>query len=173
MLFIGINLENGAGSQYNNHLHQRFKSISLTSRGFLRDEFLCAKRLGYGGWAEKLGSVLATSLYRLAPWTSADFVRGLWGFFYCLSLTTSLLFFFFCLGQADLWLHMDDLEMLYALLWEFKRGLRSRLKEYSNLPNFTFRYHLHSYFVYHQLLSPYIHKRYWSMSLCRALGSAS
>lgn len=52
MLFTGINLENGAGAQCNNNLHQRLKSISLTSRGILRDEVLCAKRLGYGGWAE-------------------------------------------------------------------------------------------------------------------------
>ncbi len=36
---------------------------------------------------------------------------------------TSLSLFFLSLGQADLWLHMDDLEMLYALLWVFKRGL--------------------------------------------------
>lgn len=92
--------------------------------GILRDE---VRLWGLG----KRNRACTTSFYRLAPWTPADVVRGrqagvLRGFLstasFSLSLTTSLSLFFLSRGQADLWLHMDDLEMLYALLWVFKRG---------------------------------------------------
>lgn len=137
MLFIGINLENGAGSQYNNHLHQRLKSISLTSRGFLRDELLCAKRLGYGGWAEKLGSVLSTSLYRLAPWTSADFVKGWWGFFYHILLSVSyhLSFIFLLLSRTGRFMtpYGWPINVLCPFVGIQKR---SRLKEFISIPTY-------------------------------------
>ncbi len=134
--------------------------------GILRDEVLCAKRLDYGGWAEKTRAC-TTHLYRSASWTPADVVRGrqarvLRGFLstasFSLSLTTSLSLFFLSLGQADLWLHTDDLEMLYALLWVFKRDptvTKDETQEFIRVtifPPYLTQYHLHSYFVYCQVM---------------------
>lgn len=130
MLFIGNNLECGASKIICIRASETRINISHPW-GILKEEVLCAKRLGYGGWVEKLGPVWPVFIDQLYWSAPADVLMGrqprvLWGFLYtasfCLSLTASLFLSFLGLGQADFRLHMDDLEMLYALLWVFKRG---------------------------------------------------